>query len=60
MCAATPRPRREPTLWWALVSYFHVYPPLIQREGLQAQSQAGQSASEAAPKAQRPPIRFYW
>ena len=60
MCVTTPGPRREPTLWWALVSYFRGYPPLVQAAGLEARSKAGRSPREGTAKAKRPPIRVYW
>lgn len=60
MCIAATRSRRERTLWWALVSYFRIYPPLVQGEGLQAGPKAKGSSGEEAPRAKRPPIRIYW
>ena len=60
MCIAVTPPRRERTLWWALVSYFRLYPPLVQGEGPQAGPEARKSSEEHMPRAKRPPIHIYW
>lgn len=53
--------RREHPLWWALVSYFRAYPPLVQGTGLTPRPRAMRKpAREEATEAERLPIRIYW
>ena len=61
MCVNPPS-RREHPLWWALVSYFRAYPPLVQGTDLTPRPRArpGRPAREAATEAERLPIRIYW
>ena len=61
MCAIDFPRRRERGLWWAMVSYFRAYPPLVQGEGVGLRGpQARRHAEADTPRVERPRIRIYW
>lgn len=65
MCVQDARLQHASTLWWALISYFRTYPPLVHGHGAHVTARGGAGLGQGAPEA-RPAeeaarkIRIYW